>query len=59
MQSLMVFEGVDSHYTCVKHLDNSQLSKALISKNELSVVNTTLVFMFLNFFIPRHLCSDK
>jgi hypothetical protein len=35
MQSLMVFEGVDSRYTCVKHLDNSQLSKALISKNEL------------------------
>jgi len=32
MQSLMVYDRVDSCYTFVRRLDNSQQSKALISK---------------------------
>ena len=32
MQSLTIFGGVDSRYTSVRRLDNSLLSKALISK---------------------------
>ncbi len=39
MQSLMIFAGVDSRYTWVRCLDNSQLSEALISKKKDMIEN--------------------